>query len=120
MPASLPKSAAHETSLIKAAFIDKFPNHKPIEDKPVNVEILACFDLPESYPKRVKEELEEKGFLPHLKKPDWDNVGKTVSDALNGLAWDDDSLIAKACVSKVYANKGAQLIVNIKWSDENG
>lgn len=35
-------------------------------------------------------------------KPDWDNLGKAVSDALNGVFWEDDGQITDARVIKVY------------------
>jgi Holliday junction resolvase RusA-like endonuclease len=35
-------------------------------------------------------------------KPDWDNVGKIVCDALNGVAWHDDAQIVDAHVEKRY------------------
>jgi len=38
-----------------------------------------------------------------VKKPDWDNIGKLISDALNGLAYNDDSQIVTATVEKWYA-----------------
>lgn len=37
-------------------------------------------------------------------KPDWDNYGKLVSDALNGLVYHDDSQIVFAEVRKLYSN----------------
>lgn len=36
------------------------------------------------------------------KKPDWDNAGKIVSDALNGIVYRDDAQIVEASVSKHY------------------
>lgn len=38
-------------------------------------------------------------------KPDWDNYGKLVGDALNGVAWRDDGQIVHGCVQKVYAER---------------
>jgi Holliday junction resolvase RusA-like endonuclease len=38
-------------------------------------------------------------------KPDWDNVGKIISDALNGLAYKDDSQIVTATVEKHYSDE---------------
>jgi len=35
-------------------------------------------------------------------KPDWDNLAKSVIDALNNVFWRDDSLITDALVSKRY------------------
>jgi Holliday junction resolvase RusA-like endonuclease len=112
-----PKKTIDYEEKIRNAFIEKYPDHKPIEEKPITLEIAACFELPASYPKKIKEELEEKKFLPNTKKPDWDNIGKTISDALNGFAWKDDALIVNAKVVKLYYNDGARLIVLIKWED---
>lgn len=39
-----------------------------------------------------------------ITKPDWDNVGKIVSDALNGIAYRDDSQIVDARVVKRYSD----------------
>lgn len=35
-------------------------------------------------------------------KPDWDNIGKLVSDALNGIAYDDDAQVADGQVKRRY------------------
>lgn len=37
--------------------------------------------------------LEVDYYMPDNRGRDWDNIGKTVSDALNGIAYDDDSQI---------------------------
>lgn len=37
------------------------------------------------------------------KKPDWDNIGKIVTDALNGVAYHDDAQIVDAQVRKFYS-----------------
>ena len=36
-------------------------------------------------------------------KPDWDNLGKLVSDALNGIAYGDDKSVVEARVMKFYS-----------------
>jgi Holliday junction resolvase RusA-like endonuclease len=48
-----------------------------------------------SAPSRFKSEgsrLEQDG-LPYAKRPDFDNLAKLINDALNGVAWLDDSQI---------------------------
>ena len=40
--------------------------------------------------------------FPCNEKPDWDNIGKTVSDAMNKIAYEDDKSIALATVIKQY------------------
>jgi len=37
--------------------------------------------------------------------PDWDNVGKFVCDALNGVFWRDDRLIVSSRTDKLYGEK---------------
>jgi Holliday junction resolvase RusA-like endonuclease len=39
------------------------------------------------------------------KRPDWDNLGKLVSDSLNGLAYKDDSQIVEATAAKYYSDR---------------
>ena len=39
-------------------------------------------------------------------RPDWDNFGKTVSDALNGIAYRDDSQVVDGRVIKRYCLPG--------------
>lgn len=39
-------------------------------------------------------------LLPHIKKPDGDNLEKFLNDALNGLVWSDDSHITWLVRSK--------------------
>jgi len=41
-------------------------------------------------------------MLGKTSKPDWDNVGKIISDAINGLAYRDDSQVVQALVTKIY------------------
>lgn len=40
---------------------------------------------------------------PHVKRPDLDNLVKTVCDALNGIAFEDDSALVQIVASKIYS-----------------
>lgn len=68
---------------------------------PISIRVTAYFPIPKSFTKTKKEQA-ISGALRHTKKPDWDNVGKIVSDALNGVVYPDDAVIADATVSKRY------------------
>lgn len=46
------------------------------------------------------------GKLLPTKKPDVDNVAKSVLDALNGVAWLDDSQVVRLEISKSYSAAG--------------
>ena len=45
------------------------------------------------------------GDIRPTKKPDFDNVTKAVCDALNGVAYDDDSQIVDAMARKFYSEQ---------------
>lgn len=62
--------------------------------------IVARFLIPQSYSNKKRKELNEK---PCPKKPDCDNIAKSILDALNGIAYDDDAQIVDLSVSKVYS-----------------
>lgn len=47
---------------------------------------------------------EKRAYAWHDKKPDLDNLEKAVKDALNGVAWYDDSQIAHVDAKKVWAS----------------
>lgn len=40
--------------------------------------------------------------VPHVKKPDSDNLIKAVKDALTGILWRDDCQVWKEQVTKIY------------------
>ena len=66
----------------------------PLEE-PVDLDVIAWFERPKSKPKKLQ----------HMtSKPDWDNLGKTIGDALNGILWRDDSVIVGGSVRKRYCD----------------
>jgi Holliday junction resolvase RusA-like endonuclease len=71
---------------------------KPI-DGPVWLSIEACYAWPRSC--SAKKRAANKW---RTSKPDYDNLAKLVGDALNGVAWCDDSQVAKATVEKLHGD----------------
>lgn len=68
----------------------------------VSIYINAYFKPPKSTSKKKFKELIG---TPYLKKPDCDNIAKIICDALNGLAYKDDSQINELQVQKIYAEE---------------
>ena len=65
----------------------------PLErNLPLEISILALFPIPK-YVSRKTKELMLNGRLFPTKKPDADNIIKVILDALNGLAYRDDTQI---------------------------
>lgn len=81
---------------------------------PLAVTIVAGFQIPKALSKLKLARYLEGKERPQ-KKPDWDNVGKIVCDALNGIAYSDDKVIVESTVKKFWA---AEPYVVMKISDE--
>ena len=77
---------------------------KQVLDGALSVEIVAFFPVPKSESKK-RTALMEEGAIYHTKKPDADNIAKCVLDAINGIAFKDDSQVSKMTVVKKYARQ---------------
>ena len=69
---------------------------------PLSLKISLYLAIPHSWSRRRYSDALSGVTRPQT-KPDWDNYGKLVSDALNGLAWRDDGQIVLATVEKWYS-----------------
>lgn len=88
--------------------------HKFPAKTPLRVSVLAFCPIPKSASKRTKQGMEAGEIYPTV-KPDWDNVGKIICDALNGIAYHDDAQVVSATVDKRY---GVEPMVCCVISDE--
>ncbi len=96
-----PKETVEAERAVRDAFIAA--GGRQIEaDVPVYISVFAVFAIPKSWPK-WKRTAAMAGAIRPTKKPDTDNIGKLVADALNGAAYADDSQIVEMYVSKSYS-----------------
>lgn len=86
--------------------------NRPIEG-PVRVEILAVFAPAKSWTEHKKSSA--IGCY-HTQKPDSDNVQKAILDALNGIAFKDDSQAADVRCVKTWGHEG-KAVVSIRPLD---
>jgi len=70
---------------------------------PVQIKLVFQMPIPKSFTKK-KIELIKGGYLKYDKKPDLDNLAKSILDALNGIAYEDDSKITGLFLVKRYSN----------------
>jgi len=70
----------------------------------VCVVIFFNLNIPSSYSKKRRAACLSGDEMP-TKKPDWDNLAKSVTDALNGIAYTDDAQIVQALIIKQYAEQ---------------
>ena len=85
---------------------------------PICVVVDAFFSIPASVSKKKRQEMLWNNIRP-TKKPDCDNIGKVVYDALNKIAFYDDSQIVIGLVRKFFSDT-PRLEVEISTTDEDG
>jgi Holliday junction resolvase RusA-like endonuclease len=82
----------------------------PIEEA-ICVKSTFSFNPPKTSKKRTLDML--TGKIKHTKRPDVDNLGYLVVNALKGLVYKDDSQIFRLELLKVYAEKEQTVIMVI-------
>lgn len=96
-----PNKTKDYEQLIQQYFKIKYPNSYELEGR-ISIKIIAYLKIPKSTRKIKTQEMLENKISP-TKKPDVDNIGKVVLDALNKVAFKDDNQVSKIMVEKRYA-----------------
>jgi Holliday junction resolvase RusA-like endonuclease len=96
------KTLNYET-YVRELFAVQYPTFKPLTG-PIMLKVWAYFPIPRGTSKRTRE-LMESGSIRRDKRPDYDNLAKAISDALNGVAYDDDGQICSAWIEKLYSER---------------
>lgn len=100
-----PEKTKQYEKTVQYSYLSAHPAGQRFHIGPCSVEIMACFAVPTSW-SRKKQEMALMGLLEPEVKPDCDNIAKAVLDALNGLAYKDDSQVTKLAVKKCYEKEG--------------
>lgn len=98
-----PSSVTNYANWVKQCFINEYPSHNPMifEGKQLAIKTIAYFQIPKSKSKKFKEQA-LKGERRPITKPDTDNIAKNIKDALNKIAFPDDSQIVLEIIEKRY------------------
>lgn len=107
-----PKEQKNYETWIRLAYIEETSEMAP-SDAPVSVEIMAYFDIPASTSKKMRERMLEGQEWP-TKKPDADNIIKSVLDGLNHIAYHDDKQVTVVVCQKMYDER-PRLEVAVEW-----
>jgi len=79
---------------------------------PVRLTVRFSFPVPKGM------EITKGAVVPHITKPDTDNLLKAVMDAMTAAnVWKDDAQVFETIAGKYYTGKetGAQIIVESEW-----
>lgn len=105
------KTLSYEKS-VRAAYLEEYPTGLLTwQDKePLEMIVNAYFEIPKSASKKAKQKMLLEQFP--TKKPDADNIIKSIADALNGIVYADDSQIVQATVNKWWSEESkAEIII---------
>lgn len=97
-----PKETHAAEKAIADAYSVKCGTDVLFHGQPIGIDCRFYMKIPKSISAKKRKEMDENREY-HTKKPDLDNLIKTVCDALNGVAFDDDSSIVMLRGSKVYS-----------------
>lgn len=97
------KTVLYENNIIHS-FLASAGENRGLLQGPLQMRIEAYFPIAKSTTKKLRREIEEFKVFP-TKKPDADNIAKVVCDALNQVAYQDDTQIVKLTVTKHFENK---------------
>ena len=96
-----PEKTAIYENLVKLSYQQKYKQDSN-NTKPLIVNIKAYYKIPAM--SKVKTQKCIDGLVRPITKPDLDNVSKCILDALNGIAYKDDSQIVDLHITKHYSD----------------
>lgn len=105
-----PEKTVLYENLIKTSFLAADSKKTFFDGEPVEMYITALFPIPKSTTKKDRERIRRKELFP-TKKPDADNIAKVICDALNGVAYHDDTQVVKLTVRKAYTEDEPKVVV---------
>lgn len=94
-----PEKTVLYENLVKLCYQDQCGKYT---EKPLYAVLKIYYGIPKSTPKKHIEPM-LNGKIRPCKKPDIDNVCKIIFDALNGIAYKDDTQIVQLHATKFYA-----------------
>lgn len=96
-----PQKTRDYEELVRWKYAQQAQNYRFPDGAALAMMVFAYYPIPASATKHRREAMEAGTELP-TKRPDFDNIAKLASDALNGIAYKDDAQIVRAVVCKVY------------------
>ena len=95
-----PKRTVDYECMVQTLFHAEYGN--PILEGAIMLQLDLYFGIPKSRSTGIRERMQQ-GLERPCKRPDIDNCLKAVCDALNGIAYKDDSQIVAAVIQKFWS-----------------
>ena len=111
-----PQGTVSYENLVKTCYTQKLEQIEGtggwFDKQPLAMTVIAYFEIPKSASKKNREKM-VMGLLLPTKKPDADNIAKIICDALNGVAYHDDTQIVQLNIIKRYTAAQPKVIVEL-------
>jgi len=105
-----------ELKLVTAITLEnQFEGVKPLTGA-LRLEVIFYMPIPQSYSHKKKLDMEG---IPHISKPDLDNLIKWIGDCANNLLYSDDAIIAEIKAQKKYDNNPRTVFTLERISNED-
>lgn len=104
-----PKKTVDYERYVRDCYRSQTTEENRFLEGPIAINLISIRKIPKSSSAKQKEMMMNNEILP-VKKPDLDNIAKSVLDALNGVAYNDDSQVVTLNLSKVYGNEDAVML----------
>lgn len=102
-----PQATHNYQNIVKNCYLEASGGR--LLDGAVKAEIYTIYEPPKSISKKKREKM-LSGEIPYTKKPDNDNIAKSILDGLNGVAFKDDSTVNDLRVQKTYGENAMCLV----------
>lgn len=109
-----PENTVVYENLVKLCYQSVSRNHRFLDDTPLQVEIRAYFSIAKRTAKKWLPGM-LVGRIRPTKKPDIDNITKAILDALNKVAYKDDSAIVRFSIEKYYSDSPRVEVTIGEW-----
>ena len=102
-----PKRTKDYEGRVLDAFRSSYSGFYPAfgKDTPVSVEIRIGQAIPKSWSRKKQLQAELGEIVPLSRNGDVDNIAKSILDALNGFAYEDDCQVVRLKITKSYSMK---------------
>ena len=107
-----PKDTVNYETLVHMEYLDQCNELRFPDDVMLDMRIKAYYSIPKSASKKKKAAM-LAGEIRPTKKPDMDNVVKIIADALNQVAYRDDTQIVD-CQCRKFYSENPRVEVTIK------
>lgn len=87
--------------------------HIPVEPAFYDVLVEVFLPVPISFPVWKRKAI-KAGLIRPTAKPDFDNYAKVICDAINQMAWRDDSEVSDGATRKRYTEHAPGIVVTIR------